>query len=117
MAHLFSHHSVKCLCVRIRCIDRHGEEDRTTVEATDRHALLSFTCTGGDTMTTEMQEIAITEEKPLLTGQADAKVRDDGAHTYIREYVHTCCTHGLHANTHTCRLKCFPSMETQTHAH
>uniref|UniRef100_A0A674NZQ3 NDRG family member 2 n=1 Tax=Takifugu rubripes TaxID=31033 RepID=A0A674NZQ3_TAKRU len=26
-------------------------------------------------MTTEMQEIAITEDKPLLTGQADAKVR------------------------------------------
>lgn len=27
------------------------------------------------TMAAEMQEIAITEEKPLLTGQADAKVR------------------------------------------
>ncbi|KAK2899967.1 hypothetical protein Q8A73_013096 [Channa argus] len=26
---------------------------------------------GGDTMTTEMQEIAITEDKPLLTGQTD----------------------------------------------
>lgn len=33
-------------------------------------------------MTTEMQEIAITEEKPLLTGQADAKVREDATHTH-----------------------------------
>lgn len=39
----------------------------------DFYSLLSFT--EGDAMTTEMQEIAITEDKPLLTGQADAKVR------------------------------------------
>lgn len=32
-------------------------------------------------MTTEMQEIAITEDKPLLTGQADAKVRQ--ARTFL----------------------------------
>lgn len=35
----------------------------------------SLLLSGGDAMTTEMQEIAITEDKPLLTGQADAKVR------------------------------------------
>lgn len=33
-------------------------------------------------MTTEMQEIAITEEKPLLTGQADTKVRPPHTHTH-----------------------------------
>lgn len=38
-------------------------------------------------MTTEMQEIAITEDKPLLTGQADTvKVRDDVTQTEA-------CTH------------------------
>lgn len=47
----------------------------------DFHALVSFT--EGDTMTTEMQEIAITEDKPLLTGQADAKVRVPHTHTHI----------------------------------
>lgn len=42
-------------------------------------------------MTTEMQEIAITEDKPLLTGQADAvKVRDDG--TQGDACTHTCST-------------------------
>lgn len=34
-------------------------------------------------MTTEMQEIAITEEKPLLTGQADStKVRHSHIHKH-----------------------------------
>lgn len=47
----------------------------------DFHALVSFT--EGDTMTTEMQEIAITEDKPLLTGQADAKVRVPHTHIHI----------------------------------
>ncbi|KAG7221450.1 hypothetical protein INR49_017219 [Caranx melampygus] len=35
------------------------------------YSAFAFTCTGSATMTTEMQEIAITEDKPLLTGQAD----------------------------------------------
>jgi len=44
-------------------------------------------------MTTEMQEIAITEDKPLLTGQADpAKVRD-GFHEPVQIKVHSCCAH------------------------
>lgn len=49
-------------------------------------------------MTTEMQEIAITEEKPLLTGQADAaKVRDAGVHTRIMHVnVHTHAHHCAH---------------------
>jgi len=39
-------------------------------------------------MTTEMQEIAITEEKPLLPGQSDAvKVTHTHAHSSA-----TCCT-------------------------
>lgn len=41
-------------------------------------------------MTTEMQEIAITEDKPLLTGQADStKVRDDDTHTHTYKTMHT----------------------------
>ncbi len=44
-------------------------------------------------MTTEMQEIAITEDKPLLTGQADAKVRDDATHTKICTHLHMLHAH------------------------
>lgn len=40
-----------------------------------------FLRAGGNTMTTEMQEIAITEDKPLLTGQADTTKVWDGALT------------------------------------
>lgn len=64
-------------------------------------------------MTTEMQEIAITEEKPLLTGQADAaKVRDAAAHTRIMHVnVHTHAHHGcelakhIHIYVNTCTHK------------
>lgn len=45
----------------------------TAKRTIDFYSLVCFT--EGDAMTTEMQEIAITEDKPLLTGQADAKVR------------------------------------------
>lgn len=39
-------------------------------------------------MTAEMQEIAITEDKPLLTGQADAvKVRHTHTHMYRTYYT------------------------------
>lgn len=38
--------------------------------------LLLFLSTGGNNMSSDMQEIAITEDKPLLTGHTDpAKVR------------------------------------------
>ena len=38
-------------------------------------------------MTTEMQEIAITEDKPLLTGQPDAvKVSYTHTHTHSMSY-------------------------------
>lgn len=49
----------------------------------------SFPPSGGATMTSEMQEIAITEDKPLLTGQADAaKVRHSASD--IKYHIH--CT-------------------------
>uniref|UniRef100_A0A8C7WQ82 Protein NDRG2 n=1 Tax=Oryzias sinensis TaxID=183150 RepID=A0A8C7WQ82_9TELE len=65
-------------------------------------------------MTTEMQEIAITEEKPLLTGQADAaKVRDAGVHTRIM-HEHTVETpHGvLHVTLHGSRTSRRPAILT-----
>lgn len=34
-------------------------------------------------MTSELQEIAITEEKPLLPGQPDSKVREQGSYLNI----------------------------------
>ena len=55
-------------------------------------------------MTAEMQEIAITEEKPLLTGQADtAKVRN-GVSVSILINVHSQGPCWLHAKTLTCML-------------
>lgn len=46
-------------------------------------------------MTTEMQEIAITEDKPLLTGQADTvKVRHDTNRSmYTHLFLHGLCAH------------------------
>lgn len=46
-----------------------------------KYSLCLFFRAGGNTMTTEMQEIAITEDKPLLTGQADTTKVWDGALT------------------------------------
>ena len=57
-------------------------------------------------MTTEMQEIAITEEKPLLTGQADTKVRPP--HTHTHTHTHTNMQTGIDMTL------MFPSTEKQT---
>lgn len=57
-------------------------------------------------MTTEMQEIAITEDKPLLTGQADAvKVRDDDV-TQTEACTQTYGTHCAHEKKNTFTVVC-----------
>ncbi len=62
----------------------------TVQKMSDFNVLVSFfSHTGRDIMTTEMQEIAITEDKPLLTGQADTKVSAPRVHTHTHTHTNT----------------------------
>lgn len=66
-------------------------------------------------MTTEMQEIAITEEKPLLTGQAEAKVSDDATHPHTHTYAGGMyILYRQQGNAHT--HQCSPRIEKETRA-
>ena len=78
------------------------------------------------TMTTEMQEIAITEEKPLLPGQADpAKVRGRAGHARplqasadTHTHTHTYTHRHAHTHTHTHKHTYRQTLrEADTHTH
>ncbi|KAA8582639.1 hypothetical protein FQN60_006310 [Etheostoma spectabile] len=65
---------------------------------------------GGDVMTTEMQEIAITEEKPLLTGQAESKDAELAARILLDQGQ---TPHGvLHVTLHGTRTTRRPAILT-----